>query len=207
MLGYASRTGTKKNLDALREGGWRLLVSARGDHRHEGFPYALDNGAWTAHTQGGGFDERKFMRLVEKMGHAADWLAVPDIVAGGERSLDYSQQWLPRLQGVCPLLLPVQDGMTVDMVRHLIGPDLGIFLGGSAEWKERSAHEWGALAKAQRAYFHVARVNTRRRMRIAFYAGADSFDGSGPSRFLKQARLMTRWLQELNQSNDLFRRS
>lgn len=45
MIGYASRTGTRRNLDALRAAGWRLMVSARGALRTEGFPYALDNGA------------------------------------------------------------------------------------------------------------------------------------------------------------------
>lgn len=30
MIGYASRTGTRRNLAALREADWRLLVSARG---------------------------------------------------------------------------------------------------------------------------------------------------------------------------------
>ena len=39
MIGYASRTGTKRNLDALRAAGWRLLISATGVHRDEGFPF------------------------------------------------------------------------------------------------------------------------------------------------------------------------
>lgn len=39
MLGYASRTGTRRNLAALRAAGWRLLVSATGVHRDEGFPF------------------------------------------------------------------------------------------------------------------------------------------------------------------------
>jgi hypothetical protein len=44
MIGYTSRTGTRQNLDALRHAGWRLLVSARGPLRPEGFRYGLDNG-------------------------------------------------------------------------------------------------------------------------------------------------------------------
>jgi len=36
MVGYASRTGTRRNLDALARADWRLLVSAKGEHRAEG---------------------------------------------------------------------------------------------------------------------------------------------------------------------------
>lgn len=46
MVGYASRTGNKRNLAALRNANWRLLVSAKGELRTEGMRYALDNGAW-----------------------------------------------------------------------------------------------------------------------------------------------------------------
>lgn len=46
LIAYASRTGTQRNLNALRDHEWRLLVSAAGEHRSEGFPYALDNGAY-----------------------------------------------------------------------------------------------------------------------------------------------------------------
>lgn len=50
MIAYASRTGTRRNLAAIREAGWRLLVSAASCLRNEGFPYALDNGAWSAYA-------------------------------------------------------------------------------------------------------------------------------------------------------------
>ena len=111
-------------------------------------------------------------------------MIVPDIVAGGLDSLRYSMEWVPRLSGVCPLLLAVQDGMTPDDVRSVVGPELGIAVGGSTEWKERTATAWGALARASGAYLHVLRVNTCRRIAICRDAGADSFDGSSVSRFV-----------------------
>ena len=58
---YASRTGTRRALDLFRSWGWRILVSARGVVRTEGFAYALDNGAWTAHAKGEPFDDAAFM--------------------------------------------------------------------------------------------------------------------------------------------------
>ena len=91
MICYASRTGTRRNLAALRSRGWRLLVSRAGVWRTEGFPqYALDNGAWADYQAGRDFDEDSFERLIDKLGAKADWIVLPDIVAGGLRSLDLS---------------------------------------------------------------------------------------------------------------------
>lgn len=56
MIAYTSRTGTRSTLEALRRAGWRLLVSAAAEHRHEGMPFAIDNGAWTYHQRGERFD-------------------------------------------------------------------------------------------------------------------------------------------------------
>ena len=93
LIAYASRTGTRRNLAALRDAGWRLLVSAAGCLRNEGFPYALDNGAWSSYQQGRPFDEPAFVRALRKLGAGADWTTLPDIVAGGHASLDLSLRW------------------------------------------------------------------------------------------------------------------
>jgi len=188
---YASRTGTKKNLAALRSAGWRLLVSAAGELRHEGMPYALDNGAWSAFQQGRRLDEKRFLRAVDKLGYGADWIVVPDIVAGGLRSLDYSLAWLNVLRGLpTPLLIAVQDGMKIDDVREHLSPTVGIFLGGTSEWKEGTAVSWGALARRRNCLLHVGRVNSARRIAICAAAGATSFDGTSATRYLKTLPLL-----------------
>lgn len=98
MIAYASRTGTRRNLDALRAAGWRLLVSAKGVLRTEGFArYGLDNGAWTAFQRGEPFDDNAFLAAVEQLGESADFVVVPDIVRGGHDSLRFSFRWLERL--------------------------------------------------------------------------------------------------------------
>lgn len=183
MIGYASRTGTKRNLAALRAAGWRLLVSATGVHRHEGFPYAIDNGAWTAFQQDRPFDADAFRKLLRSHGDRADWIAVPDIVAGGLESLAFSRSWFAELAAYRLILIPVQDGMTVDDVRPLLGPRVGIFLGGTTEWKLSTMQQWGELARHVGAYYHVGRVNTKKRIRMCQEAGAHSFDGTSVSRF------------------------
>lgn len=160
-------------------------MSARGVLRTEGFKYALDNGAWTAHQRGEPFDVEAFERAVGWGASGADWLILPDIVAGGVESLRFSMGWAPRLAGTCPLMLAVQDGMTPADVAPLVGDDIGIALGGSTQWKEATARLWGRLARETGARFHVLRVNTARRIRICRDAGAHSFDGSSVTRFAK----------------------
>lgn len=72
MIAYTSRTGTRTTLEALRTAGWRLLVSAANDHRMEGMPYALDNGAWTYHSRRVPFDEGRFLDALRLLGEHAD---------------------------------------------------------------------------------------------------------------------------------------
>ena len=183
-MAYASRTGTKRNLRGLREAGWRLMVSAKGVLRTEGFSYSLDNGAWTAFQQGQPFDFPAFERAVDMLGAAADFVVAPDIVCGGLASLECSLEWLPELAGRCPLvLIAVQDGMTAADIRPHLSSTVGIFVGGSTEFKEQSLPMWGRLRVETSSYLHVGRVNSRRRIRLCALAGADSFDGSSASRY------------------------
>lgn len=195
MIAYASRTGTRRNLDALRAAGWRLLVSARGVLRSEGFRYAIDNGAWTAHQRGEPFDAEAFVRAVELMGSGADWIVVPDRVADREASIEMARTWLPRLRGIAPLLIAVQDGMTEADLPEL-GQDTGIFLGGSTGWKLRTMRAWGEVARRRRCWFHVARVNTARRIAAAKEAGATSIDGSSASRYASTLPLLRRAMMQ-----------
>ena len=200
MIAYASRTGTRRNLEALRESGWRLLVSAAGVMRHEGFPYALDNGAWSAFTQGVAWDERAFTRALTMLGRGADWAVLPDIVAGGPASLDLSLRWMRRVLDEAPIaLIAVQDGLQTEDVRPFLGARVGVFVGGSTAWKLATLHAWGQLAQAVSAWCHVGRVNTARRIALCSAAGATSFDGSSATRFSKNvprldhARRQTAW--------------
>lgn len=183
MIGYASRTGTRRNLAALREAGWHLLISARGVLRDEGMPFALDNGAWTAFQRDEPFDVSAFERAFELFGERADWVVIPDIVAGGLASLDFSLSWIDRLNGCKRLLLAVQDGMTTEVIRPLLSDRVGIFVGGSTDWKLATAIEWGQLAHEVGCYMHVGRVNIVRRIRLCAAAGADSFDGTSATMF------------------------
>jgi hypothetical protein len=196
---YASRTGTRRNLAALAQAGWRLLVSAAGSWRTEGFRYGIDNGAWTAFQSGRPFDDGRFLGLVERLGAAADFIVVPDIVLGGLTSLRFSEAWLPRLSGLgTPLLLPVQNGVTPEDVRSLLAPGIGIFVGGDSSWKESTLKDWSDLAASRRCHLHVGRVNSIRRIRLCAAARVDSFDGSACSRFALAVPRLNRAVSTLN---------
>jgi len=171
----------------MRDHGWRVLISATGVHKNEGLPYAIDNGAWTAYQQQRPFDADAFRRLVDTHGAGADWIAVPDIVEGGLRSLDFSLSWIPELDKVGSLLLiPVQDGMAIDDVAPFVSPGrVGIFIGGSTEWKIEQIPALSAWANDLKIWCHVGRVNTRKRIRHCVLAGATSFDGTSVTRYGK----------------------
>jgi len=205
MLGYASRTGTRRNLDALRQAGWRLLVSAAGVLRTEGFQYALDNGAWSAFQQGTPFDEMAFGKALDLLGENADWVVLPDIVAGGMASLEFSLQWLDRLQPFPQkLLIAVQDGMCPDDVREYLSPAVGIFVGGSTEWKLATLDSWSVLARRRCCYLHVGRVNSARRIALCAAAGASSFDGTSATRFADSLPNLDNALSYAQNQDDLF---
>jgi hypothetical protein len=158
VIAYASATGTRRNLAALRGAGWRLLLSPTGALRPVGFRYALDNGAWTAYQRGTEFDGRAFARALDSHGAGADWIVIPDIVAGGRRSLEFSMRWLPTLLKLGrPLLLAVQDGMQPADVADPLSGRVGLFVGGSTGWKEQTACRWGQLARERGCWLLVAR--------------------------------------------------
>jgi hypothetical protein len=185
VIGYASNTGTRRNLDALRAANWRILLTPDNPKPRPGLKYGIDNGAWGAFKQARPFDDKAFIDLIESAGSQADFVIMPDIVAGGMESLKFSMSWLPRLRHFRSLLLPVQDGMDVPAVaRELrLTQRIGIFLGGTTEWKLKTMYGWGMLAAAMDRHYHVGRVNTRRRIRLAAESGATSFDGTSATMF------------------------
>jgi hypothetical protein len=199
VIVYASRTGTRRNLAAMRAAGWRIMVSARGVLRTEGFRYALDNGAWTAFQKGEAFDAAAFDKAVRLLGPGADFIVLPDIVMGGDCSLDMSMRWLRKLRRRKALrgaifLIAVQNGMDrgqlLGRIKRSLGRHVGVFIGGDTGWKEATAGFWSDLAHTRDAICHMGRVNTARRMAICATAAIDSVDGSSGSRFAKTIPLL-----------------
>lgn len=195
MIGYSSWPGLECTRRLLQRAGWRLFLSpavmAKNALRSppvwpDGHParYALDNGAWSAYVAGRAFPVTEFESALDQVGKNADFIVIPDVVGAGIQSLAFSCSWVPRLLDVGPLLLlPVQNGVTRQEVAPFLSERVGIFVGGTTEWKLATLREWGALARETGCYLHVGRVNSGRRIRLCRDAGAHSFDGSGIARF------------------------
>ncbi len=188
MVPYASNTGTLRNLAALRAAGWRLLLTPANQTLRAGMRFGIDNGAFSK----GGFQAEPFAALVERLGAAADFVVLPDIVSGGMESLDLSVSWISKLRGLRSLLLPLQDGMAARAVGMVLRQNVqvGLFLGGSTEYKLREMYGWGMVAAAWKRYYHVGRVNTARRIRLCAEAGADSFDGTSATMYAETLPLL-----------------
>ena len=190
MRCYASNTRTKRNLEQFRKHGWSVLIGPQNPVPPPGLHVAADNGAWPCFVNKVPFDSDGFSRLIERYGQICDWVVIPDIVAGGLKSLEFSESWMPKLHGLkLLLLLAVQDGMephhAAAFMRRYPTQSIGIFLGGSTEWKLRTMYGWGMVADALGVYYHVARVNSIKRIRLAQEAGAYSIDGTSGTMFSK----------------------
>ena len=93
MIAYCSATGTLSTIAALKKAGWRMLVVATGHDKNSGLPYAIDNGAWSAFNRGVPFDVDKFRKILKwsaTQDIVPDWVVLPDIVAGGLDSPEFS---------------------------------------------------------------------------------------------------------------------
>lgn len=185
MKGYASNTGTKRNLEALQSHEWGIMLTPDNPTPRPGMSNVADNGAWWAYKNGQPFNERKFWGLIEPYGSLCDWVVVPDIVAGGMKSFDFSLGWLSRLASLKMLLFPVQDEMDVTEVCAMLRREtnLGIFVGGTTAYKLRTMGLWAGIAIALNRHCHVGRVNTIRRIRLCAEAGVDSFDGTSATMY------------------------
>lgn len=197
MIAYASRTGTRRNLAGLRANGWRLMLSPAGCLRTEGFPYALDNGAFSAWQGKKPWDEKRFLHALQKFGDDADFVIVPDVVCDARATLELFDDWIwPVQDWTSRAMIAVQNGMTADDVACRLTEHIGIFVGGDSAWKDSTIPMWSNLAREYKTTCHVGRVNTLDRLRICQLANVTSFDGSGASRFDVHRRRMDRWRNE-----------
>lgn len=192
---YVSRTGTIRNLAAMREAAFGILVSRAGEWRTEGFAdWIADCGAWADFMAGREFDDEEFERFliwIAAQPVAPKFIMLPDKVAAGRISLEMSIRWMNRVRSMHDLvLIPVQDGMEEDDLAPLVGPSVGIFLGGSTDWKLATMKPWGDFCRARSIHYHVGRVNTLRRFGMAAGAHAKSADGSSAAKYADSVPLL-----------------
>jgi hypothetical protein len=181
-MAYASLTGTRSTIASMRAHGWGVLVTPDTWKRcrvPRDIPLACDNGAWGAFNGKRAWDAHLFVRMMNAVGRDVAWVVVPDVVGNAVASLALTRAWLPWcLDNCAKVLVAVQDGMAEEDVAPMLGPRVGVFVGGSTEWKLRTLRAWVRLAARLGAYSHVGRVNSAKRIAACADAGADSADGN-----------------------------
>jgi hypothetical protein len=153
--------------------------------------WAIDNGFF-AQTE-----TDAFLSLLEREKHHREkclFVTVPDVVGSARRTLEVFERWKDRLAG-WPLALACQDGQ-----EHLPIPwdDIAaVFIGGSTNWKcsDNAAHIIKA-AKALGKWAHAGRVNHGARVDHFEKLGADSYDGTGISRYTHMREAISRRHQQ-----------
>ena len=119
------------------------------------------------------------MRWMSYRGIVPDFVVIPDIVAGGLASLEWSAFWRDTVPEEFRAYLAVQDGMTAaDVVPHLTRYH-GIFVGGSLHWKLATGAVWAELARRHGLGCHIGRVGTAARQA---HEGAAPDDAQGRGR-------------------------
>lgn len=176
--------------------GCRHMVDPRR-YRPQKIQYALDNGAFGAYIRNQPLDEKKFYNVLERALSAdirPDFVVVPDRVAAGLESLEFSLEHINRIPDVVPRYLAVQDGMTLEVVEAVLDLFEGIFVGGTVPWKYRTAESWVKLSHSYGLPCHIGRVGTLRGYDFAHAVNADSVDGSNPVRN-RRMDIIEKWQQ------------
>jgi hypothetical protein len=140
--------------------------------------FAFDNGAFAT------FDPAAFEALLRREEDAIEqcrFVAVPDVVGSAIRTLELFEHWSSRLWK-WPLALVAQDGQEVLPIPWK--SIQAVFIGGTTSFK-MGPHAVSIIkaAKAMGKWVHVGRVNTPGRFEYFEKLGADSFDGTGLSRY------------------------
>lgn len=179
---YLGQTRGTLLIETLNKYGFGEMT-CRGELPPRRRPWAYDNGAFPDWTAGRPFDEEAFLRdcdVIARLEHGPDFVVLPDRVMGGALSLTVSMAWEPKLRGLAPLYLAVQDGMCADDVRDVIEDVDGLFVGGSLRWKVRTGEEWVRVAAAHGKPCHIGRVGTPKRVRWARRIKATGIDSCLP---------------------------
>lgn len=144
-----------------------------------GLHWAADNDAFS------GFDPIRYARFVDRVRAYPNcqWMAVPDVVADAEGTLQSFSYWAPKLikRGL-PIAIVLQDGMTPSQIpwRSIDA----VFIGGSTDFKmSGAAFRLVEAAHKRNLLVHMGRVNSLRRLHYAWAIGCHTVDGTGYSWF------------------------
>lgn len=179
---YVGSTGKLDFIRRLREKDvGRVMTPDSTFIPYPGEKWVCDNGAYSLWLKGKPFNDDRYLRYVERLlRHPVPQFAVvPDIVAEGLRSLEFSINWLNRLPSSWDLYLALQDGMAVPDVEDCVELFDGLFVGGTLRFKGE-VKIWVNLAERYGKKIHFGRCGIHSRLDFAARAGCDSADSSLP---------------------------
>ena len=157
----------------------RLVAPRDRTTPRPGERWAGDNDAFLA------WDEARFLAMLDRLANIPGclFIATPDVIGDARATLDRFDEWRPAVadRGF-PVALVGQDG--AEDLALPWGQFSALFVGGTTDWKLSAAvADLCAEAKARGKWLHIGRVNSQKRLRIAYDLGADSIDGTRWSRF------------------------
>ena len=181
-------TGTVKLRDRCNDLDVVLLMCNHWRNPRQWSYFAIDNGCYSAYAQGKDWNPDKFIGIMYRCkaeGFTPDFVVIPDIVAGGKKSLEMSERWGVFLKTEFPtwrFYLAVQDGMIAhDVLQSPLfanGTISGIFVGGSMQWKMENIEYWSQVAEQNDLAIHVGRIGPLDSMMKCYYAGIWSIDST-----------------------------
>lgn len=179
---FVGDTRSKKMLKILQEAGIGRVMINQASTLYPGEEWIFDNGAYRYYTAGKRFDQDRFIQWYETAQEKlpTPYLAVvPDMVGGGNTSLQFSCHWRRKLRNDWPWYLALQDDMDPKEVIRVIDRFDGLFLGGTDEFKKTAGY-WCNIAHHCKKNFHYGRCGTLSKIIHATIIQADSIDSTYP---------------------------
>lgn len=198
---YVPGAGPRSRLDFCRQNGVGFLFSPHRSElpKPEDKLYFIDNGAYRAYLRGEIINTDSFYAFlgkIQKCTYPPQFVCIPDIVAGGEKSFEFSLKHAGKIPEEFKKYFVVQDGQYPTIIESILPLVDGIFVGGSTVWKWRTAENWIKCAHNYGKKCHIERVGTWRNFLRAHNLGADSIDGSTLMRHNCLHRVLE-WREEL----------
>jgi hypothetical protein len=175
------------------------------------FPFALDNGCFSLwDPDSNNFDQEtwntllypKWRRLIFWSLSQAQkplWAIVPDRPGDWDATVTKWELYSGEISGVIPLAIAVQDGSEPADVRALRPTPELVCVGGSTDWKWRTAEMW--IKEFPRV--HVLRCNAPDKLGWLEGLGCESTDGTGWNRGdRKQTKGLEAWARGLTHQHE-----
>jgi hypothetical protein len=176
-----------------------MLYSPHRDLLPQTRNYIVDNGAYRAYLKGENLNLNHYFAFLGKLmkcPYPPQFVVIPDMVAGGMDSWEFSMKCIGKIPEQFKKYFVVQDGMYQEPIRQILPAIDGLFVGGTTIWKWRTAENWIELAHMAGKKCHIGRVGTWRNFLRAVSIGADSIDGSTLMRH-RRLEQIEKWREEI----------